>query len=251
MLISALASDYDGTLASEGVVADETLVALRRLKASGRKLLLVTGRELPDLMRVFPQIGLFDLVVAENGALLYRPDGAEETPLAPHPPQAFVEALKARKVLPLALGRTIVATADENAPVVEDTLRTLGLDWRLILNKDSVMCLPPGVDKASGLAAALAALDLHAAEVLGVGDAENDATFIAACGVSAAVGNALPELKAVADIVTEAPAGAGVAWLIGRLLEDPQAFAQLAQQRQGSPLPQRGRGRADAERPAG
>lgn len=228
MLISALASDYDGTLAHDGVVADATLEALRRFKSAGRKLLLVTGRELPDLKRVFPHLPLFDVVVAENGALLYRPDGNEERPLAPHPPQAFIEALKARKVLPLALGRTIVATADENAPIVEETLRTLGLDWRLILNKDSVMCLPPGVDKASGLAAALGALDLSAAEVLGVGDAENDAAFLAACGVSAAVANALPELKAVADIVTSDPDGAGVAWLIGQLMEDPIGFAELA-----------------------
>jgi hypothetical protein len=228
LLINALASDYDGTLATDGVVTDATLTALRRLKANERKLIMVTGRELPDLKRVFPELALFDLVVAENGALLYRPDVSVETPLAPHPPQAFIDALKARKVLPLALGRTIVATADENAPIVEETLRTLGLDWRLILNKDSVMCLPPGVDKASGLAAALAALGLAAEEVLGVGDAQNDAPFLAACGVSAAVANALPELKAVVDIVTSEPAGAGVAWLIDRLMQDPQGFAELA-----------------------
>jgi hypothetical protein len=41
----ALACDYDGTLASEGRVAPETVGALERLRASGRRLLLVTGRE--------------------------------------------------------------------------------------------------------------------------------------------------------------------------------------------------------------
>ena len=49
----ALACDYDGTLASAGKVSNETLSALERLKKSGRKLILVSGRELPDLLRRF------------------------------------------------------------------------------------------------------------------------------------------------------------------------------------------------------
>lgn len=46
----ALATDYDGTLAHHGVVDGPTLEALRRLKESGRRLVLVTGRELPELL---------------------------------------------------------------------------------------------------------------------------------------------------------------------------------------------------------
>ena len=121
-----------------------------------------------------------------------------------------------------------MASADENAPVMAETLQAVGLDWRLILNKDSVMCLPPGVDKASGLAAALAALELRAESVLGVGDAENDLAFLRVCGVSAAVANALPDVKAAARIVTPDDDGDGVTWLIERLLEDPESFAALA-----------------------
>jgi hypothetical protein len=92
------------------------------------------------------------------------------------------------------------------------------------------MCLPPGVDKASGLAAALSALDVAAETVLGVGDAENDIAFLAVCGVSAAVANALPDVKGAADMVTPVDDGAGVAWLIDRLLEDPDAFGAAARQ---------------------
>ncbi len=228
MLIAALATDYDGTLAREGKVAASTLAALERLRASGRKLIMVTGRELPDLRRVFPEVGGFDAVVAENGALLWRPEHGEPQALAPAPPPAFVAALRARGVEPLALGEVIVASADENAPVMAEALQAVGLDWRLILNKDSVMCLPPGVDKASGLAAALAALELRAESVLGVGDAENDLAFLRVCGVSAAVANALPDVKAAARIVTPDDDGDGVTWLIERLLEDENAFAALA-----------------------
>lgn len=75
------ACDYDGTLASEGRVARGTLSTLEQLVASGRKLILVTGRQLGDLQSVFAHLDLFEWVVGENGALLYRPnDKLEKDP---------------------------------------------------------------------------------------------------------------------------------------------------------------------------
>ena len=85
MYFIALATDYDGTLAHDGIVAEKTLAALERFKKSGRKLILVTGRELPDLKRVFPELGVFDKVVAENGALIYTPASEEERAISPAP----------------------------------------------------------------------------------------------------------------------------------------------------------------------
>ena len=70
MFFVALATDYDGTLAQHGSVDDRTCKALEEVRASGRKLIMVTGRDLPDLERVFERFDLFDLIVAENGALL-------------------------------------------------------------------------------------------------------------------------------------------------------------------------------------
>jgi hydroxymethylpyrimidine pyrophosphatase-like HAD family hydrolase len=219
LLIQTLATDFDGTLALHGEVSDATLAALTRLKASGRKLVMVTGRELPDLGRVFPHLGMFDMVIAENGALLYRPDMAEERPLAAPPPQALIAALTRRRVEPLNVGQVIVATVREFEMHVAGAIEELGLDWRMIMNKDSIMCLPPGVDKASGLQAAASEMGLELGQVLAVGDAENDLAFFAVCGLSAAVATALPGVKAAADIVTEGGAGVGVEWLIDRLLD--------------------------------
>jgi HAD superfamily hydrolase (TIGR01484 family) len=216
--IRALATDYDGTLASHGMVDASTLAALEQLKASGRRLLMVTGRELPDLRSVFPALDLFDAIVAENGALLYRPGRGEQL-LAPPAPAALVDDLRRRAVEPLAVGRAIVATLSANAETVAAAIAASAPSWRMIFNKDSVMVLPDGVDKASGLLAALDALGLAAADVAGVGDAENDQPFLAACGLSAAVANALPDLKAQVDLVTDGEEGAGVAWLIGQMLD--------------------------------
>ncbi len=73
MTYLALATDYDGTLAHHGLVDRPTVDALDRFRAAGRRLVLVTGRDLDELLAVFPAIDRFDRVVAENGALLYDP----------------------------------------------------------------------------------------------------------------------------------------------------------------------------------
>jgi hypothetical protein len=90
----ALCTDYDGTIAHHGVVDEPTIAALEKLRASGRRLLLVTGRELEDLQRVFDRLDLFERVVAENGALIYRPATREERVLCEAPPPRFVEERK-------------------------------------------------------------------------------------------------------------------------------------------------------------
>ncbi|MCL4192012.1 MAG: HAD-IIB family hydrolase [Thermoguttaceae bacterium] len=81
----ALASDYDGTLATHGTLPESTLDAVDQLRRSGRKFLLVTGRRLEELLEVFPAVKVCDMVVVENGALLYNPATGEERPLAAGP----------------------------------------------------------------------------------------------------------------------------------------------------------------------
>jgi hydroxymethylpyrimidine pyrophosphatase-like HAD family hydrolase len=219
MRFIALASDYDGTLASHGSVAAETWEAVRRWKASGRQMLLVTGRELDDLRRLCPHLELFERIVAENGGVLYRPNGEQEI-LACPPPRELVQALRQRGVAPLDVGRTILATVRPYATTLLQTIRELGLQWQIIYNKDAVMALPPGVNKASGLQAALTELGLSPRQVAAVGDAENDRAFFDLCGYSAAVANALPALKQHADRVTAGAEGRGVVELIDELLAD-------------------------------
>ena len=245
MDIICLATDYDGTLAHNGVVDPATVEALERLKRSGRKLLLVTGRELPDLVAVCPRLDLFDRVVAENGALLFDPATKQERPLAPEPSPEFVARLRADGVAPLSVGRAIVATWEPHEAAALKAIRDLGLELQIVFNKGAVMILPPGVNKASGLRAALDDLGLSAHNVVAVGDAENDHAFMQAAGFSVAVANALPAVKAEADFVTAGARGAGVTELIDVLLEkDVDAFApfkerqlvQAARRSDGAPV---------------
>ncbi len=220
MRYHALATDYDGTLAHDGKVDGPTVAALEKLLATGRKLILVTGRELPELLGIFPEITLFEQVVAENGALLYSPASREEKPLGKAPPPEFVTRLRARGVGPISVGRVIVATWTPHENAVLDTIRDMGLELQVIFNKGAVMILPTGVNKASGLSAALAVMGMSPHEVVGVGDAENDHAFLSICECGAAVSNALPALKQRADVVTRADHGAGVAEVIEEVVAD-------------------------------
>ncbi|TMD67934.1 MAG: HAD family phosphatase [Chloroflexi bacterium] len=216
----ALATDYDGTLASQGSVDGETIDALKRLAASGRKSILVTGRRLEDLERVFPEVTIFDLVVAENGPVLSRPRSGEIRLLAQPQAPTFVDALRRRGVDPLAIGHVVVATVQPNDTLVAEVIAELGLDLQVILNKGSVMVLPRSVDKATGLAQALNEMSLSPETVVGVGDAENDITFLSMCGRGIAVANALDAVKQRADYVTQGRSSAGVREIINQLVTD-------------------------------
>ncbi|RUU02332.1 HAD-IIB family hydrolase, partial [Mesorhizobium sp. M7A.T.Ca.TU.009.02.1.1] len=224
MYFIALAADYDGTLAHDGIVAKKTLAALERFKKSGRKLVLVTGRELPDLKRVFPELSLFDKVVAENGAMIYTPASEEERVIAPSPEPKFVARLKRQGVKPLSVGRSIVATWEPHQATVLDIIKKMGLELEIIFNKGAVMILPSGINKATGLAAALQDLRLSPHNVVGVGDAENDHAFLQACGCSAAVDNAIPAVKDTADLVMRGARGKGVEQLIAKLIKRDHAI---------------------------
>ena len=216
----ALATDYDGTIATHGAVDDDTLQALRRFRKSGRSLIMVTGRRMDDLNSVFPHVSGFDLVVAENGAVLHWPHDGREEVLAEQPSAEFVALLTKAGIQPLEIGRSIVATMEPHDRIVLEAIKTLGLELEVIFNKGSVMVLPTGVNKATGLKAALAEMGLRAEDVVGVGDAENDHAFLNFCGVSAAVANALPALKEHAKIVLRGRHGAGVAELIDSILAE-------------------------------
>jgi hydroxymethylpyrimidine pyrophosphatase-like HAD family hydrolase len=223
MRFAALATDYDGTLAHHGVANAMTMAAIKRLRESGRKALLVTGRRLDDLFDTFDEAGAFDLIVAENGALLFNPATREEQTIAEPPPDSFWEALKRGGVRPLDRGRVILATLEDQKDRVLETIAQQNLELQMIFNKGALMILPAGVNKASGLDAALDRLCLSRHNVAGIGDAENDHAFLSACECAVAVANALPALKERSDIVTKGAHGDGVVELIGQMIGDDLA----------------------------
>jgi len=214
----ALCCDYDGTLAQQGTVSSATVDALERVRASGRKILLVTGRILEDLQARCNRLELFDRIIAENGAVLYDPASREQRLLGQPPPDLFIQTLRARSVQPLSLVRVVISAWQPHEKTVRQIIRDTGLQLQVILNNDAIMVLPAGVNKASGLAVALQELDLSRHNIVGIGDAENDVALLDACALGVAVANAVPRLKGAAHFVTGGARGAGVIELIEELL---------------------------------
>jgi HAD superfamily hydrolase (TIGR01484 family) len=216
----ALATDFDGTLATDGRLSGEAIDAVKRLRASGRRGILVTGRRLVDLLEIFPQIDLFDCVVAENGAVLYIPQTREETLLCQPIPLAFIKRLQGLGVEPIEVGRVIVATWMPHQNAILQAIQETGLELLIVFNKNAVMVLPTGVNKATGLDIALRRLGLSFHEAVGIGDGENDQSFLDRCECSVAVANAVPSILTLVDMVTKRAAGSGLAELINELIAD-------------------------------
>jgi hydroxymethylpyrimidine pyrophosphatase-like HAD family hydrolase len=150
--------------------------------------------------------------------VLHSPVGLAIRATAGPPDERLVARLRRDGVTPLAIGRVIVATNTAHEPRVVEAIRELGLDLDLIRNRDSLMVLPRGVNKASGLLAALAELAIPPRSVVGIGDAENDCDWLGTCGCGVAVANAIPELLRHADVVTRSCGGLGVLEVVEDLL---------------------------------
>jgi HAD superfamily hydrolase (TIGR01484 family) len=219
----ALAADYDQTLATAGALSSETANALRKLRRSGRRMLLLTGRTLDELTRVCPTLDLFDCIVLENGGVLYVPSTRQSTLLCRATALALVPALEARGVTPLIRGQVLVATRRPHEVAVLEALRDLGLELQIIFNGHAVMVLPSGVNKGSGLRRALRTIGLSVHEVVGVGNGANDHSFLEICECAVAVHNAVPSIKATADFCTRGSEGPGVVELIDELVADDLA----------------------------
>jgi len=224
MRFRLLACDYDRTLATDASASDEALGALRAVAASGRRLLLVTGRTLAELLGVFTELRVFDVIVVENGAVIFIPETGEQRPLAEPIPARLLRELRDRGVENLVLGTVICATSATNFGLVRDVVEELGLgDLGLSVNRDSLMVTPPGVNKGSGLRAAVAELGESLAATVAVGDGENDLPLIGEAGVGVAVANAVDQLKALAEVVLDEPNGAGIVKLCTSLVDDDLA----------------------------
>jgi phosphoglycolate phosphatase (TIGR01487 family) len=230
----ALASDYDGTLAQDGVVSDATVRAIERLLHSGRRFILVTGRELRDLRAVFPNLDLCQRVVAENGAVIYDPATRDMRVLASPPPQSFIDDLRRRGVESISVGDVIVATWRPYEKEVVEAIRDSGLELQVVFNKEAVMVLPSGINKMTGLRVGLQELGLSAHNVVAVGDAENDHAFIESCECAVAVGNAIPALKEKADFITQGERGQGVTELIEKIISSD--LIDLSTSLRGTPV---------------
>jgi phosphoglycolate phosphatase (TIGR01487 family) len=210
--VQAVAVDLDGTLTEDETLSRPALSAVDAVRESGVAVVLVTGRTPSELEQTYPGVlERFDAVVAENGAVLIVEDDVRQ--LAAPVEQSLAAELSAREV-PFRRGQVLLAGDAVHAPAVVDAVGALGLDCQIVRNRGALMVLPAGVSKGTGLRAALADIGISPHNALAIGDAENDLALLQAAEVGAAVANAVPSLRAHADLVLDEPDGQGVAALL-------------------------------------
>lgn len=201
MKLSVIAVDYDGTIAKDGRADPSVIDAIQEARARGIVVILVTGRILADLRRVFPQEGVFDVIVAENGAVLAFPNGRTRL-LARAPSGPLLEELR-RLHVAAEFGQCIIEGDASSATEILQAIRKLELPLALLFNHNRVMILPQGVNKATGLREALNTLRLSLHNCIGIGDAENDHAMLDACEIGVAVSWGSKSLHAIADDVLQ------------------------------------------------
>ena len=231
MKFSALALDYDGTIATNGTIGSGVREAIGEVRDRGIVVVLVTGRRVPDLRRVAGDLTCFDVVVAENGAVLEFPASGRHVLLG-HPPGPCVRTELLRRGLDVVFGESVIEADAALAPAILDVIRRLEQPLILAFNRSRLMVLPQGVAKSTGLRQALFALRVSIHNTVGIGDAENDHDLIDACEVGVAVGWGSAALRAVADEVIEGTGPDAVAAYIRRVAQQRRlAVAQMGRRR--------------------
>jgi len=199
MKLAAIALDYDGTIATNDMMDPSVRAAIGEVRDAGIAVILATGRRLEDLRRVV-DLGCFDVVVAENGAVVDFPLRGRHVVLG-HPPHAqFVAELRRRGVDCQSGEALVEADASASATLI-DVIHALELPLVLTFNRGRVMALPQAIGKSTGLRHALTTLRISIHNTLAIGDAENDHDLLDACEVGVAVEWGSAALRAVADDV--------------------------------------------------
>jgi hypothetical protein len=231
MIFKALACDYDGTLATQDRLEPGVVEALRRAARGGLRLILVTGRTFFELTRVCQPLDLFDVVVAENGGVLYFPQAGLIRDQGPAPSPHLLAELD-RLGVSYQAGRVIVGTARAHEATVREAMTAVGVSLELVPNRAALMLLPEGISKGTGVGQAIRAMGLSSHDVLAVGDAENDVALFEACGWGACPANAVPELFERADWVFPGESGQAVAAAVtGLILPGRIALAESPRHR--------------------
>ncbi|MHB8606169.1 MAG: HAD family hydrolase [Thermoplasmatota archaeon] len=244
-----LVTDFDGTLVDDGafdaaegapesartarvaaraVPRPQTLAALHIARREGIRLVVASGRPLAFLRRVLP---IAEGIVAENGAVVW--DGEIEERVRWKEREAVLDVLVREHIVHEAFDVIVAGIPRDEEENVSHLLARAGVAAEIAENRDTIMLVPPGVEKSEATLALLARWNVPAAACVAVGDGENDARLLARMGIGAAVANAAREAREAANVRLHGRAGAGVVELIEAMV-DARVAADAAGHRQAS-----------------
>ena len=241
--LAALMVDLDGTLLDRQRVSPRVAGAVRR---AGRQVpvSIASGRETSDVLKFARELGLTAPQIGDGGATCLNPvtgdtiwtesfEAGEARALvaalgetgfrfiAIHPEETVANI---REITHWDLTRISTLDMDERAA---DVLVAQFQGWtsvdvvKVFLHYNGLWAVdfnPAGADKGTAAVRLAGLLGIRPSQILAVGDSFNDVPMLAVCGVGVAMGNAPPEIQAMADLVAPAVDEDGLAWVIEKVL---------------------------------
>lgn len=237
-----VALDVDGTLVDgSNAMSAAVRDAVRTVRAAGIETVISTGRAIPGVMNTANLLGFDEgYAIASNGAIVieYDPvtvlhsvtfDASEAVRrVLEHVPDALVAVEEigvgyrlnkpfpdgeingrmtvedVESLIAEPVTRVVIRAPDHSAEEFAKLVDDLGLaDTNYYIGYTAWLDLAPeGVSKASGLTYLCDRLGIASADVLAVGDGNNDAEMLIWAGRGVAMGQAPESLKVVADAIT-------------------------------------------------
>lgn len=233
--------DIDGTTAVNGIIPDENITAINEAVKNGHYVFLCTGR---------PYSTSKQLLVAANFSGLISSMGAEiiingefvrrEAVSGKFAKDAAEKLLKTDFWASMGNGENLlVVNVNDDSPYVKirtmqdfekyysgitkiDMSADITDDIKALLEREmDIICHPgyaeasiKGISKSEGIGFVLNKLGLDRKFSVAVGDSLNDIDMIQYAGIGVAMGNAIDEVKAIADMTTDSCENNGVAKII-------------------------------------
>jgi hydroxymethylpyrimidine pyrophosphatase-like HAD family hydrolase len=229
MRLRAIATDYDRTIAKEGLLDPAVREAIARARQRGVMVVIVTGRILSELRHKVGCLDFVDGVVAENGAVVALPNGHVML-LGTTPSLSLISKLTERGI-DFKVGRCVVEMDADLADVAIELIRELELPLAITFNRGRMMLLPASISKAGGVRELLDILGVSVHNVVGIGDAENDHELLRCCEHGVAVSWGSAGLIKAAAYVIEGDGPAAVAAYIDRISTDIRLPTETATHR--------------------
>ncbi len=220
MNIECIACDYDRTLTDESLAISEgAMNALKDASQNGVKVIIVSGRVLRFLKKIYARYNFIDAVVAENGAVIYFPKEERKILLGNNDECEKSKAVFSHCDFPVSIQEVIIATTTDYDTEVKNLIKQNNLSADIEYNKDSLMVMPKGINKGRGILEAIKLLGIAQKKLACIGDGENDVSLLDGAGTKVAVANAVEIVKRKADILTEKPYGEGVKEFVKQLVK--------------------------------
>ncbi len=216
--IRTIVCDFDRTLTDEALMPSvEAFEAIRKATGLGLRFIVVSGRQIEFLLSVEEISQIASALVGENGAIAYELSTRKKSSPFVNEARIIKRAFQ-RSGLRFQQFDIMTSLSRRYENEVKTLIAKNKLEAEIHFNVDSIMVLPTGVSKASGLVLALDLLGIPAEGIICFGDGENDLPLFEEADISVAVANAISDVKAKADIVTGLSGGRGVAEQINKML---------------------------------